>query len=78
MRFFRTLLFVALAVREPAFVSARVVDKRQTTIDVNAFMNKQTPISWTGLYRNVGNTGDYAKNVDPGCVIASPSTSSPD
>jgi len=78
MKFLRALLFVTLAVQEPAFVSARVVDKRQTTIDVNTFMNGQTPISWTSLYRNVGNTGDYAKNVDPGCVIASPSTSSPD
>ncbi|KAF8434004.1 putative glucoamylase [Terfezia claveryi] len=78
MRFLSALLFVTLAVQEPTFVSARVVDKRQITIDVNAFMNKQTQISWTGLYRNVGNTGDYARNVDPGCVIASPSTSDPD
>lgn len=79
LTFLRTFLFVALAVQESTLVDARVTqEKRQTTIDVNAWMTKQTPLSWTGLYRNVGNTGEYAKNVDPGCVIASPSTSNPD
>lgn len=78
MKFLRTLLFVTLAVQESALVNAFVIDKRQITVDVTAWLSKQTPLSWTGLYRNIGNTGDYAKNVDPGCVIASPSTSSPD
>ncbi|KAF8455792.1 Six-hairpin glycosidase-like protein [Kalaharituber pfeilii] len=83
MHYLRRLLLVALALPQAFIVTADVqlqpveeIEKRQ--INVNSWIQSQTPVSWTGLYRNIGNTGQFATNTDAGSVIASPSTSSPD
>lgn len=71
MRFNFSLLLAAL----PLVSSRSIVDKRQTSID--AWITAQEPISRTGIFRNIGG-GEYAKDVDRGAVIASPSKANPD
>lgn len=76
MRFSFNLLLAALPL-VPTVFSRALVDKRQTT-SVDAWLTLQEPISRSSLFRNIGNQGEFAKGVDAGAVIASPSRDSPD
>ncbi|KAI5777029.1 Six-hairpin glycosidase-like protein [Geopyxis carbonaria] len=70
---FSSALFLGLFQLQTAF--SRVVE-RQTSVD--AWVTTEEAAARSGLYRNIGSRGDFAKNVDAGAVIASPSTASPD
>lgn len=45
--------------------------------DIDAFIEKQTPIALEQLFCNVGPDGCRASEVDSGLIIASPSKDSP-
>ncbi|KAK5660795.1 hypothetical protein OQA88_12163 [Cercophora sp. LCS_1] len=45
---------------------------------VDSFIETQTPISWTKLLANIGNTGSAVPGAAKGVVVASPSRSNPD
>ncbi|RPB07199.1 glycoside hydrolase family 15 protein [Morchella conica CCBAS932] len=57
-------------------LSRSLPEKRQTS--VAAWVSTEQNIALSSLFRNIGSSGEFAKSADPGAVIASPSTSSPD
>ncbi|KAE8373317.1 Six-hairpin glycosidase-like protein [Aspergillus bertholletiae] len=63
---------IAGAVAHPSFP----VHKRQS--DINAFIEKQTPIAKQGVLNNIGADGKLAEGAAAGIVVASPSKSNPD
>jgi hypothetical protein len=71
MRFFCSFLFISLAI-------GRALEARQQSSSVTTWMTTQESAARSALFRNIGNTGEFAKSVDAGAVIASPSTGSPD
>lgn len=52
------------------------VSKRQS--DIEAFIEKQRPISLDGIVANIGPDGSGAQGAAAGIVVASPSKSDPD
>jgi glucoamylase len=74
MRYFNTLLLAAGLV---STAYSHSVQKRQSSA-VSTWMSTESPIARAALFRNIGSDGEFAKSADSGCVIASPSTDSPD
>lgn len=73
MRFHQSL-FLAATLVSSAY--SRVLDTRQTSLDT--WVSQEELSARFGLFRNIGSQGEFAHSVNPGAVIASPSTSSPD
>lgn len=55
---------------------SKAIHPRQVSVD--AWVSAEEPIARSSIFRNIGNQGEFAKSANPGAVIASPSTSSPD
>ncbi|KAJ5689840.1 hypothetical protein N7462_004232 [Penicillium macrosclerotiorum] len=50
----------------------------RATSSLDSWLSSETTIARQGILDNIGSSGAYAASADPGIVIASPSTSSPD
>jgi hypothetical protein len=74
MRYFNALLLAAGLV---STAYSRFVEKRQSSA-VSTWMSTESPIARSAIFRNIGSDGEFAKDADAGCVVASPSTDSPD
>jgi glucoamylase len=70
--FLISLNAIAGAVASPSFP----LYKRQS--DINAFIEKETPIAKQGLLNNIGADGELVKGASSGIVVASPSKNDPD
>jgi glucoamylase len=75
MRYFNALLLAAGLV---STAYSRSVQKRAESTAVSTWMSTESPIARAAIFRNIGSDGEFAKDAAAGCVIASPSTSSPD
>lgn len=64
-------LFVAFTV----VVNGHVI-RRDAELD--SWIAQEADISWKGVLRNIGPNGEYARGVNAGAVVASPSKSNPD
>ncbi|KAA8895926.1 glucoamylase I precursor [Sphaerosporella brunnea] len=73
MHFFSSLLLAASIV---ASAHARALETRQSP-SVSSWMSAEEPIARSSIFRNIGSSGEFAKDADAGAVIASPSTDSP-
>lgn len=78
MRFsLHSLRLLALALPlQVSISSARSLQERATS--VGDWVAGEIPIALSGLFRNIGSSGEFAKTANVGAVIASPSTIGPD
>lgn len=76
MRFSSLQLLSLLAAAQVSVSSARTLQQRATS--VADWVVGEIPIALSGLFRNIGASGEFAKTANVGAVIASPSTVGPD
>ncbi|KAJ5150854.1 uncharacterized protein N7482_010106 [Penicillium canariense] len=72
--FWTTLCALALG---HAVIAAPQLEPRATA-SLDTWLASETSVARQGILDNIGSSGAYAASADPGIIIASPSTSSPD
>jgi glucoamylase len=66
----------ALTLGQAVFAAPRLAARATTSLDT--WLASETAVARQGILDNIGSSGVYATSADPGIVIASPSTDSPD
>jgi hypothetical protein len=66
----------ALTLGQAVLAASRLAAGATTSLDT--WLASETTVARQGILDNIGSSGVYATTADPGIVIASPSTDSPD